>query len=260
MFMEERQQEIAEAIARSGKILIGEIVEKYHISDESARRDLRMLEQKGLCKRTHGGAIRLGQINMIPPRDRDYSAMPVFENYRRIARQAVKLVQENDVIYLTSGSFGFILLSLLPRGVHYTLVVNSVDLAKELRAWDGVDVYSIGGKMRQSGSVVDSLATAFVGRFHFDLCFITGAGLTAEFGLTNNTDETAAFQRAVMKNSRRRILLMPGTKIGADSMIKVCETEDFSTIITDWDCDEEQAGQLREKGPQVMVVENGDDT
>lgn len=113
MFMEERQQEIAEAIARSGKILIAEIVEKYHISDESARRDLRMLEQKGLCKRTHGGAIRLGQINMIPPRDRDYSAMPVFENYRRIARQAVKLVQENDVIYLTSGSFGFILLSLL---------------------------------------------------------------------------------------------------------------------------------------------------
>ena len=133
MFMEERQQEIAEAIARSGKIIIAEIVEKYHISDESARRDLRMLEQKGLCKRTHGGAIRLGQINMIPPRDRDYSAMPVFENYRRIARQAVKLVQENDVIYLTSGSFGFILLSLLPRGVHYTLVVNSVDLAKELR-------------------------------------------------------------------------------------------------------------------------------
>ena len=114
--------------------------------------------------------------------------------------------------------------------------------------------------MRQSGSVVDSRATALVGRFHFDLCFITGAGLTAEFGLTNNTDETAAFQRAVMKNSRRRILLMPGTKIGADSMIKVCETEDFSTIITDWDCDEEQAGQLREKGPQVMVVENGDDT
>ena len=49
MFMEERQQEIAEAIARSGKILIAEIVEKYHISDESARRDLRMLEQKGLC-------------------------------------------------------------------------------------------------------------------------------------------------------------------------------------------------------------------
>ena len=43
-------------------------------------------------------------------------------------------------------------------------------------------------------------------------------------------------------------------------MIKVFETEDFSTIITDWDCDEEQAGQWREKGPQVMVVENGDDT
>lgn len=57
MFIEERHNEISEIIRVNGKIKISEITEKYGISDESARRDLRLLEQKGICKRTHGGAI-----------------------------------------------------------------------------------------------------------------------------------------------------------------------------------------------------------
>ena len=60
MFMEERHQEISDTIKTNGKITIAEITAKYGISDESARRDLRILEQKGICKRTHGGAILLG--------------------------------------------------------------------------------------------------------------------------------------------------------------------------------------------------------
>ena len=69
MFIEERHNEISEIIKVNGKITISEITEKYGISDESARRDLRMLEQKGVCKRTHGGAILAGQVRSSPPTD-----------------------------------------------------------------------------------------------------------------------------------------------------------------------------------------------
>ena len=62
MFMEERHQEIVDIIKTNGKITVSEITAKYGISDESARRDLRILEQKGICKRTHGGAIPARQI------------------------------------------------------------------------------------------------------------------------------------------------------------------------------------------------------
>lgn len=109
--------------------------------------------------------------------------------------------------------------------------------------------------MRRSGSLVDSLATEFISRLHFDLCFITGAGLTGEFGLSNGTDETAAFQRTVIKNSRKKILLMPGVKIGVDSFIKVCDAEAFDMVITDWECVEEHISALEDKGLQVCVVE-----
>ncbi len=255
MFMEERQQEIMNTIKANGKISVAEITLKYGISDESARRDLRMLEQKGLCKRTHGGAILMSQVSVRPPRNRDFEKMPIFNNYREISRAAVEKIQANDTVYLTGGSFGHIMVSFLPRNFHYTVVVNSVDIGKELRSFDNIDVYIAGGKMRQSGSLVDSLANEFVSRLHFDICFITGAGLTAEFGLSNGTDETATFQRTVMKNSRKKCLLLPSSKIGVDSFIKVCDANEFDYLITDWDCIEEHVSSLEEKGVDIMIVD-----
>lgn len=257
MFMEERHQEITETIKTNGKVTIAEITAKYGISDESARRDLRLLEQKGLCKRTHGGAILLQQVSVRPPIDRDFEKMPIFDNYREISRVAVTKINENDIVYLTGGSFGHIMVSFLPKDIRYTVVVNSVDIAKELRAFDNIDVYMVGGKMRQSGSVVDSFANDFVSRLHFDVCFITGGGVTANFGLSNGTDETATFQRTVIKNSRKKYMVLPSAKIGVDSFVKVCDIDVFDEIITDWDCVEEQVIALEEKGVTVTIVEEG---
>ena len=255
MFMEERHNEITQAIKENGKITISEITGRYGISDESARRDLRLLEQKGICKRTHGGAILAGQVSVMPPRDRNFEQMSVYDNYKEIARVAAGMIRKHDTVYLTGGSFGYIMVSMLPKDIHYTLVVNSVDIAKALREFTNADVYLAGGKMRQSGSLVDSFATSFVSNLHFDLCFITGGGLTAEFGLSNGTDETAAFQRTVIKNSRKKCLLLPGAKIGVDSFVKVCDVEVFDSIVTDWDCVEDQITAMEEKGVEVIVVE-----
>ena len=255
MLMEERQIKIAELIEQKGRITIGEITELFDISHESARRDLRILESKGLCKRAHGGAIKPMPAGFMPPRNRNFDEMPVFENYEQIAKQAVTHIKENQIVYLTGGSFGFHMCRFLPRDIHYTLVVNSIDLANRLRHLTNADLYVVGGKMRQSTSVVDSMATDFVSRMHFDLCFITGGGLTSEFGLSNGTDETASFQRKVIENSRKKILLLPSQKIGTNAFIKVCDAEKFHLLITDWDCVEEEMTKIEEKGVEVFVVE-----
>lgn len=255
MLMEERQVKIAELIAQKGHTTIAEITKLFDISQESARRDLRILESKGLCKRTHGGALRPMPVGYLPPRNRNFDEMPVFENYEQIARQAVTHIKENQIIYLTGGSLGFHMCHYLPRNVHYTLVVNSIDLANRLRHMTNVDLYVVGGKMRQSTSVVDSMATDFVSRMHFDLAFITGGGLTAEFGLSNGTDETATFQRKIVENSRKKILLMPSQKVGVDAFIKVCDVEKFDLLITDWDCVEDEITKIEEKCVEVNIVE-----
>ncbi len=254
MFIEERQKDILDIIESEGKITVAVISERYGISDESARRDLRILEQKGLCKRTHGGAVSLNKIRLSPPDNRQFNIMPIHENYRAIAEYSASLLEANDTVYLTSGSFGYIMLSYLPKDKNFTLVVNSVDIAQALRDFGNIDVFIAGGKMRKSGSLVNTMATEFISRMHFDKCFITGSGLTSDFGLSNGTDETATFQRTVINNSRKKYLLLPSSKIGANAFIKVCDTKEFDEIITDSDCNEEQLGDIERLGVKITVV------
>jgi len=257
MFIEERHQAILQTIQEQGRISIGEIQEQYGVSVDSARRDLRLLEEQGLLKRTHGGAIPLTQVNNLPPRHRDYIDKEPTEDYSAIAKRAAALVREKDCVYLTSGSLGFFMLKYLPKDISYTLVVNSVALADRLKFWDNVTVYITGGKMRMHsmGSLVDSLATAFVRNMHFDLCLMTGAGCDAIFGFSNGTDETATFQRAVIENSRKKVLMLPSAKIGFRAFIKVCDAGKFDTLITDWDAVEDELAKIEELGVEVIVAD-----
>ena len=257
MFIEERHQAILQIIQEKGRISIGEIQEQYGVSVDSARRDLRLLEEQGLLKRTHGGAIPLTQVNNLPPRHRDYIDKEPTEDYDAIAKRAASLVRDKDVVYLTSGSLGFFMLKYLPKDISYTLVVNSAALADRLKFWDNVTVYITGGKMRMhsTGSLVDSFATAFVQNMHLDLCLMTGAGCDAGFGFSNGTDETATFQRAVIENSRRKVLLLPSAKIGFRAFIKVCDAGKFDTLITDWDAVEDELAKIEEAGVEVIIAE-----
>ncbi|WP_160679892.1 DeoR/GlpR family DNA-binding transcription regulator [Clostridium sp. C8-1-8] len=257
MFIEERHEEILKIVNEKGRISIGEIQQLFNISVDSARRDLRILEEKSLLKRTHGGAIPLMQVGLMPPRVRDMKNMEVYDNYAAIAKKGAEFVKENDIVYLTSASIGFIMLKYLPRDIHYTLVVNSVTLAEELKYWDNVTVYIVGGKMRQHGttSLVDSFATAFVKNMHFDISLISAGGVDATFGLSNGTDETATFQRAVIENTRKNILLMPSQKIGFKAFIKVCDVNKFDTLITDWDALEDELIKIEEAGVDTIVLE-----
>lgn len=82
--------------------------------------------------------------------------------------------------------------------------------------------------------------------------WVSGAGFTADFGLSNGTDESAALQRQVIRNSRRNVVLMPSGKVGVDAFVKVCDAADFDLLITDWDCVEDEPNAIRDRGVSVM--------
>jgi DeoR/GlpR family transcriptional regulator of sugar metabolism len=48
---------------------------------------------------------------------------------------------------------------------------------------------------------------------------------------------------------------MPGTKIGADAFIKVCDADVFDVVVTDWECPKDHAKELHELGIDVMAAE-----
>jgi DeoR/GlpR family transcriptional regulator of sugar metabolism len=255
MFIEERHQEIINIINDIGRISIGEIQEKFDVSVESARRDLRILEEKGLLKRTHGGAIPVMKVGLHLPQKWDPLKMTVLDNYNAIARKAVEFINPDDAVYITGGSVGYLMLKHLPTSFPMTVVVNSVDAAVFLKDRDNVSVYIAGGKMRPNGRIVDAFAQEFVRNMHFDVSFLTGAGFAADFGISNGTPETAAFHRIIAENSRINIALFPHQKIGFHSFLKDADINKFDTLITDWDAVEEELMKFEDLGINVVVVD-----
>ena len=114
--MEERQKDIVRKINEAGRILVSEIQEYYQISADCARRDLRLLESKGLLQRTHGGAIVVRPEERYP--ETTYNPIDVKEvqaDYLAVARRALAYIENKDVIYITTSLVGYYMAENMPE-------------------------------------------------------------------------------------------------------------------------------------------------
>lgn len=258
MFIEERHQEILKILSEKGRISNSEIQDAFQISYDSAKRDLRLLEEQGLLKRTHGGAIPArqigGNVNIIKDLSPNERIVSVKENYLAIAREAVKTIEENDVIYITNASVGYLMAQNIGETI-CTVVTNSISIAEELRKKKNISVILAGGEMQENGCFYDSFALSLINRLRFDKCFITSACVSAKFGLSIQKSRSVELTNAIINNSKTVFGLYPVEKIGFDSIISICPTSKLNYIITDNGSLEDDLMQFEELGVTIKIAE-----
>lgn len=255
MYMEERHHEILKCLSEKGRISNADIQERFGISYDSAKRDLRILEEKGLLKRTHGGAIPVRQIAAGRPDKmtvREISC--VKKNYMEIAKKAVGMINDNDVVYITSATVGLFMAQNIPDRLRVRVVTNSIIIADELRKKDNVSVFLLGGEMDNKGNCYDTIAVETLRRLRLDKCFITSACISADFGLSIQKTQAISFWNALIDSSKMTVGLYPVEKIGFDSIISICPANRLDTLITDWEATEEDLKQFEEQGIHVEVA------
>lgn len=259
MFIEERHQAILEHLNKTGRITASEIQDMFNVSFDTARRDLRILEENGMLKRTHGGALPLRQIGFTkPPKMTAKDICEVKNNYLAIAKKAVSMIENGDVIFITSATVGYFMVQNLPTDKRITVVVNSIVIAEELRKYDNLCIILAAGEMDQKGNCFDSFAIETIRRIRFDKCFITAACISADFGLSIQRTSGVGFLNAVIASSKQVVGLFPTEKIGFESILSICPANRLQVLITDWEASEEDLKQFDEMGVQTVVVEKED--
>ncbi len=255
MFMEERQKDIIRKVNETGRILVSEIQECYQVSADCARRDLRLLESKGLLQRTHGGAIAIHPKEIYPaPTYNPVDIKEVRTDYLAVAKKAIEYIQNKDVIYITTSLIGYYMAENLPEDIIITVLTNSVTIAEALRKKMNLSVVLLGGEMSHRGHCHDFYTLQMVKNIRMDKAFLSHAALSLDFGASIHDPAGVEFGKAVMKNSGMNIGLYPSKKIGKNSIHSVCQVKDYDLLITDDHVSEDFLIQVRDLGVAIEIV------
>ncbi|WP_136606121.1 DeoR/GlpR family DNA-binding transcription regulator [Paenibacillus dokdonensis] len=253
MFLQERRDKILELLSREGRVLAKDLADLFEVSIDSIRRDLSIMEEEKLLKRTHGGAIPLPNVRKQPqhPSIR-YGEGDVYQN--AIAKAAAAHIRENETVFIGGAAIHFVLLKYLPKHLPFTVVTNSLRIADALKDEENIQTYLLGGKIKSSGNMTDALANELASKFTIDLAFATGGGLSVK-GLSTATPEVASFGRTIAENSRRNICLAEHYKFGIDCFARIGPLNQLQLIITDEETSRDEIEKIQASGVNVIVAE-----
>lgn len=233
MFIEERHQHILALIREKGRVEVAELSKTFEISEDSARRDLRLMEEKGLVKRTYGGAIlpnRVGEYS----RFQDPEVTPP-EIKTSLAKTAASLVRDGDTILLDASSTIAGMVPWLDRIARLTIITNSVTIAYDvLNTLHSSKLFIIGGVVdpdRANTTSIESLKT--VQNITVDKAFIGPCSISPELELWSTTFDEAELKKTMIKAGREVIILTDSSKFGQCSLAKVGPLHLGYQLITD---------------------------
>ncbi|MDX2849872.1 MULTISPECIES: DeoR/GlpR family DNA-binding transcription regulator [Streptomycetaceae] len=258
MFAAERRQLILEMVRANGAVSLRELARVVQTSEVTVRRDVRALEAEGLLDRRHGGAVLPGGFT----RESGFPQKSHLSTAEKtaIADLAAGLVEEGEAIVVGAGTTTQELARRLARVPGLTVVTNSLLVAQALAHANRVEVVMTGGTLRGSNyALVGSGAEQSLQGLRVSRAFLSGAGLSAERGLSTSNMLSASVDRALVQAAAEVVVLADHTKLGTDTMFQTVPTDLITHLVTD----EPPAGDdraatelqaLADRGVQVAVA------
>ncbi|MFI6513229.1 DeoR/GlpR family DNA-binding transcription regulator [Streptosporangium sp. NPDC050855] len=230
----ERHARIGEALRASRVVSTDDLARELGVSAETIRRDLVLLERRGMLARVHGGAtIALGQAagEEAPFAERTGTAA---EAKSRIGRAAAGLARPGQTVVIDVGTTAVQVARALPLDFSGIVATCSLLVAAELSERPGVEVLVCGGRLRAGDlALSNSLAQAFFADLNPDVAFLGSGGVDAVAGLTDYYLDEIATRRIILRNATRSYVLADSSKFGLVARHRVAGLAEFAGLVTE---------------------------
>ncbi|WP_017688939.1 DeoR/GlpR family DNA-binding transcription regulator [Paenibacillus sp. PAMC 26794] len=255
MLVAERYEKIVEWVDTQGSMRVTELSERCGVTEETIRRDLDKLEQAGRLRRSHGGAVSVKYKDElqseIPYPER---AVAHAEEKRRIASEAVKMVESGDRIALDASTTAWYMAAGLPN-IPLTVLTNSIKVAAELSNKEQIRVIATGGQLAsKSLSFVGPLAERSLDAYHVDKVFLSCKGVHLTKGISESNELQALVKQKMIHIADEVILLADSSKFNIQAFTRVAEMSSVGKVITDQGVDEERISALIEQNITCIRV------
>lgn len=249
MLSSQRKQQILVLLAAEKQVMSSELSQRFAVSEDSIRRDLRELAADGLLQRVHGGALPVSAA--IAPFETRKNVQ--ISSKRNIAQKAVQLIQPGQVVIIDGGTTTTEMVKLLPHDLAFTVVTHSPSIAVALVAYPLVEVIIIGGVLyRHSVVALGAAALEAIARINADIFFMGVTGVHQTAGLTTGNYEDAGVKRALSARAAETVVMVSNEKMNSASAFAIGDLALASTLIVDAEPDAEMAQLLRKKHISVL--------
>lgn len=253
----ERRNKIVDLVNAQGSVLVLDLSNTFGISEVTIRADLRLLEDKGLVTRFHGGAARAGS-NLI---ENDNQEVILEERYqlasdpkKRIAQAAAAMIEEGMTVLLDSGSTTLLVAEALSKNTNITVITNNLPAAFTLSDNKDITLVVCGGTVRhKTHSMHGTIAERSLQGISADLMFVGADGIDATNGITT-FNEGYSISGVMAAAAHKVVAVLDATKFNRRGFNQVLPMEKIDCVITDESISQEDRNALEKTSVELKIV------
>jgi DeoR family glycerol-3-phosphate regulon repressor len=226
-----RQQQLLERLQRDQSLQVAALAEEFGISQETIRRDLKVLEKNGKLKRVYGGAIATPAAGIRPLVDRERINQA---EKAAIAALARDLVKEGDSIFIGEGTTTLALARLLAHHLPCKFMTNMIDIGAALGKGGKHEIFITGGRLYPDHGIMAGHAAISAAQSEiYDIAFVGTSSISLDIGFLDHERVLSEMNKALINRARRLVVLADNSKFGASARFVTYELSAVDTLITD---------------------------
>lgn len=254
MLAELRRLRIVEYIRKRerGVVSITELSQLLAVSEMTVRRDLALLESKGVLRRVHGGAIAYQPSEG----DRPFSDRSTRANLQKkvIGWLAAQLVQDGDRIILDAGTTTLQVAYNLTGKNRLTVITNNIPISIELSAYQNITIVLLGGIVKHMElCTIGNMVRQSLSLLSADKYFLSATSFSTGMGAMETDMAETEVKQAMLRSAGEVILVADSVKFEMTSLIQVAPTHHIHKIVTDDGLPLETIHAIESKGVEVIT-------
>ena len=249
-----RLQEMEKMIREAGTMTMDDLCSRFNVSMHTVRRDVAELEKRGMVSKVYGGVTAIDNSKLLLPTFMERSEIHV-EQEQNCCRAAAQMIQDNDVIFIDSGTTFSSIIDFISNRQGLTIVTHNLKIIQHAFPFENLEVIVLPGRIRRRTLSLTGVETvSALKRYNIRKAFMATTG-TTESTVTNSSPNEFEIKQAAMTVAPERILLLTTDKFGHSGLMNYASFSDFQTIVTDTTPPEPYLSALRESGTRLIIAD-----
>lgn len=245
-----RLRDIETYIHSRKNVTLDELCLTFDVSKNTIRRDINQILQKGSIEKVYGGVVSAEKLISFENRTVERRSEKA-----EIGRLAAEYVEENDLIFIDSGTTTCNMMDYLDADRHLTILTNSLDVINGAASMPNVHLLVIGSTYKRS-------TRSFVGvddiraleKYNVNKAFLSATGVSLAHGLTNSDLLEYEIKKSVAKRAEQLILLADSDKFGRSTLLTYAAFADLDVLVTSRELPAEYAESCRANGISLRQI------